>query len=115
MKRERVQDVAMFRNQARQKKHSAPAAPPAAPSNPGTDGANCPVGIEQLLSSRGMIEAHSNRETVIKSVLLEQNRQRTWGFQDPDQIALASFRFSAQAFEGAQKRGKFQEMAKFME
>ena len=73
---------------------------------------SCPIGLEQLLSSRGMMATISTRKIVIKSVLLEQTRQRTFGLRDPHQIASVSERLSAEAFEGAQSRGKFQEMAK---
>lgn len=117
MKRERVNDVVAFRDQARRKDQGPPSSGPAssAPSSPTSAGSSCPVGLEQLLSTKAMFEAHSNRKIVIKSVLLEQNRQRSFGFQDPDQIAFISVQLTTQAFEGAQKRGKFQEMAKFME
>ena len=73
-----------------------------------------PVGLEQRISTKGLLEAHSNRKIVIQSVLSEQHRQRSFGFQDPNQIAILSVQLSAEAFEGAQKRGKFQEMAKFV-
>lgn len=126
MKRDRVIDVVAFRDQARRNSQgpSMPtsssssggrSASSSAPSSPASAGSSCPVGLEQLLSSKAMLEAHSNRKIVIKSVLFEQNRQRTFGFQDPDQIAFISVKLTTQAFEGAQKRGKFQEMAKFME
>lgn len=105
MKRERVSDVVSFRVQARQKKSARPE----------SAGACCPVGLEQLLSTKAMYEAHSNRKIVIHSVLQEQNLQRSFGYQNPDKIALLSYKLSAQAFAGAQKRGKFQEMAKFIE
>lgn len=113
MKRERVNDVVAFRDQAR--RGPAPPSSSSAPSSPVSEGASCPVGLEQLLSTKAMVEAHSNRKIVIKSVLLEQNRQRTFGFRDPDQLAFISVKLTTSAFEGAQKRGKFQEMAKFME
>lgn len=102
-KRERISDVVSFRERSRRQS-----------ANPAS-GSCCPVGLEQLLSTKGMLEAHSNRKIVIKSVLIEQNRQRTFGFRDPHQIAILSVRLSTEAFKGAQKRGKFQEMAKFME
>jgi len=101
-KRQRVEDVVFIRNRGQQ------VADP-------TSLECCPVGLEQFLSNRGLIEASSNRRIVIQSVLIEQNRQRTFGFRDPDQIATVSVMLSADSFEGAQKRGKFQEMAKFMD
>lgn len=108
-KRERISDVVSFREQARSKSRNVAASPPA------QEAQCCPVGLEQLLSTKGMLEAHSNRKVAIKSVLIEQYRQRSFGFRDPDQIAILSFRLSAEALEGAMKRGKFQEMAKFMD
>ena len=134
-KRERISDVVSFRLQSRQNTTTKPqAAPPAStggsasgdrshgpsspspsgPANPATSGSSCPVGLEQLLSNQGMNEAHSARKTVIQQVLLEQHRQRCCGYQDPLSIAIVSVRLSATACEGAVKRGKFQEMAKFV-
>lgn len=127
-KRERFSDVVSFREQQQQQQRSQSIAaaaardqrypsdappPPAVMADPST-GAGCPVGLEQLLSSRAMAEAHSNRKIAIRSILLEQNRQRAYGFRDPDQIAYLSIRLTATAHEGAQKRGKFQEIAKLM-
>mmetsp|Transcript_14623 Transcript_14623/g.31807 ORF Transcript_14623/g.31807 Transcript_14623/m.31807 type:complete len:184 (-) Transcript_14623:184-735(-) len=105
-KRERISDVVSFREQSRQNMGASINPPSASPC--------CPVGLEQLLSTEGMLEAHSNRKTVIQSVLREQNRQKFFGVQDPVKMAFLSFRLSAEALEGAQKRGKFQEMAKFV-
>lgn len=122
-KRERISDVVSFREQSRRngnnhKKSSSSSSSGGGsaprPSNPASAGSCCPVGIEQLLSTKGLLEAHSNRKIVIQSVLSEQHRQRSFGFQDPNQIAILSVQLSAEAFEGAQKRGKFQEMAKFV-
>lgn len=133
-KRERFSDVVSFREQQQQRQSQSIAAaaarddrapsvaappPPPPPAvvvvamDPST-GAGCPVGLEQLLSSRAMAEAHSNRKIAIRSILLEQNRQRAYGFRDPDQIAFLSIRLTATAHEGAQKRGKFQEIAKLV-
>lgn len=102
-KQERLADVMSFREFSKAK--------PATPSF----GSCCPVGLEQLLSSKGIAEAHSNRRIVIRSVLIEQQRQQAVGCNDPNQIALLSVKLSEEAFKGAQKRGKFQELAKFME
>ncbi len=110
-KRERISDVVSFREQSRRqqcmKQPPSPLPPP-----PSSEGSSCPVGLEQLLSSKSVIDANSNRKIVIRSVLLEQNRQRVYGFQDPDSIAVVSVQLSAEALDGAVKRGKFQELAK---
>lgn len=107
-KRERLSDVVSFRERSRRQRQGGSSAP----SSPGSC---CPVGLEQLLSQRAMLEAHSGRKIVIRSVLVEQSRQRTCGVRDPDQIAFLSIRLSSYALEGALKRGKFQEMAKYVE
>lgn len=74
----------------------------------------CPVGIEQFLSSKAIENAKMNRRLIIKTVLLEQTRQRAFGLQDPDQLALVSEQISTESLKGAQKRGKFQEMSRFV-
>jgi hypothetical protein len=109
-KRERLSDVVAFREQSSRESSANTPAQPAETSSV----LRCPVGLEQLLSRKAMVEAHSQRKIVIRSVLLEQNRQRAYGLRDPDQIAYISVSLSSNAFDGAQKRGKFQEMAKFM-
>lgn len=102
-KRERRSDVASVRERSRRN------------TLDGSSADFCFVGIEQLLSPRSMARAYSVRKEVIRSVLVEQDRQRTSGYRDPDLIASLSIRLSADAFEGARKRGKFQEMAMFVE
>lgn len=72
----------------------------------------CPVGLEQMLSEEVMIQAMKSRKYVVRAVLHEQNRQKLYGLQDPDRIALLSFRFTAESLNEAVKRGKFQEIAK---
>mmetsp|Transcript_2257 Transcript_2257/g.4936 ORF Transcript_2257/g.4936 Transcript_2257/m.4936 type:complete len:164 (+) Transcript_2257:829-1320(+) len=122
-KRERISDVVSFRQRSSRSRGGRQDNGNANSNNncgqqqatPPSSGSCCPVGLEQLLSTKGMLEAHSSRKLVIQSVLIEQNRQRTFGYRDPDSIAFLSLKLSANAFEGAQKRGKFQEMAKFME
>ena len=74
----------------------------------------CPVGIEQFLSSKGTEDAKSNRRLVIRTVLLEQTRQRAFGFRDPDHLASLAAEVSTESMKFAQKRGKFQEMSKFI-
>mmetsp|Transcript_29955 Transcript_29955/g.62774 ORF Transcript_29955/g.62774 Transcript_29955/m.62774 type:complete len:183 (-) Transcript_29955:165-713(-) len=74
----------------------------------------CPVGLEQFLSSKRVRDTKSNRREVIRLVLMEQWRQRTAGVNDPEQLARLSLMKSAEASVVAQKRGKFQEMAKKM-
>ena len=74
----------------------------------------CPVGIEQFLSSKGAEDAKLNRRLVIKTVLLEQTRQRALGFRDPDQLASLAAQVTTESMKFAQKRGKFQEMSKFV-
>ena len=74
----------------------------------------CPVGIEQFLSSKGTEDAKTNRRLVIRTVLLEQTRQRAFGFRNPDQIASLAAQVSTESMKFAQKRGKFQEMSKFI-
>ena len=105
-KMERTVDVVSIREMSKQKNNAAMA------YSAEERESSCPIGLEQLLSSRGMMATISTRKIVIKSVLLEQTRQRTFGLRDPHQIASVSERLSAEAFEGAQSRGKFQEMAK---
>ena len=109
-KLERLSDVVRFREDAVQRMRHPQASPP----SPAADTSNCPVGIEQLLSRQQLREAQSGRQIVIRSVLLEQTRQRSHGVKDPEQIAFLSGTLSQDAFEGAQQRGKFQEMAKFV-
>lgn len=75
----------------------------------------CPVGLERLLDVREALRALLDRRTLVQTVLREQDRQRASGVRDPDEIALASCRWSAQDFRGAQERGKFQEIATFLE
>lgn len=104
-KRERKSDVASFRLRRRMR----------AFVDGQEDGGSCFVGLEQLLSSKVMMETQLARRNVIQSVLLEQNHQRAFGLWDPDRIAFVSGSLSAGAFEWAQKRGRFQEMAKCME
>ena len=84
------------------------------PPPPPTMYDTCPVGIEQLLSPKSSQEVNANRRTVIHSVLFEQTRQKIHGVYNPDSLANLSERLSAEAMEGAQKRGKFQEIAKFL-
>lgn len=108
-KRERISDVVNFRAQSRQKMPAG-----GGPSNPSSPGPFCPIGIEQLLSTKGMVEACSSRKNVIQQVLLEQHRQRIYGFRDPDLIAIVSVKLSSNALDASMKRGKFQEMAKFI-
>ena len=127
-KRERITDVVSLREQSRQKARwgsithptstslsSAAASSSAATTNSSnpTEEA-CPVGVEQLLSTKGAYEAAANRKQVIQSVLYEQRRQRLFGVYNPDQLAYLSVHMSAEALDGAMKRGKFQEMAKFI-
>mmetsp|Transcript_9495 Transcript_9495/g.20645 ORF Transcript_9495/g.20645 Transcript_9495/m.20645 type:complete len:189 (+) Transcript_9495:57-623(+) len=97
-KRERVWDVAFLRDL-----HESQSANPASASI-------CPVGVEQFLSQKGTLKAYSERKAVIRSVLIEQNRQKSLEFQDPDGIADLSVRLSTEAYERAQDRGKFQEI-----
>ena len=74
----------------------------------------CPVGIEQFLSAKSIETSKLNRKLVIKTVLLEQTRQRALGFKDPDQLALVAEQISTESLMVAQKRGKFQEMSRFV-
>jgi len=75
---------------------------------------DCPVGLEQLLSKGSSKESLFRRKFVIQTVLVEQHRQRTIGYYDPDKIAKLSHSVTVDSFLGAQKRGRFQEMAKFV-
>ena len=122
--RERLSDVLSFRNQSRKKtsrdEDSATgtygATEPCHPPSSGSpeEDPRCPVGLEQLLSKGSSHEAQSRRRIVIQTVLLEQNRQRIFGYKDPDKIAFLYGEATADSFRGAQNRGKFQEMAKFV-
>lgn len=124
-KQERVSDVASFREQSRRSMDvKSRAAAPASSSDGGESRSTnnpadetppcCPVGIEQLLSTRSMYEAHTNRKVVIRSVLSEQRRQRSFGVTDPVMIATVSFQLSEVALEASVKRGRFQEMARYV-
>ena len=75
---------------------------------------DCPVGLEQLLSKGSSKESHDRRKFAIHTVLVEQHRQRTIGHYDPDKIATLSHSITVDSFLGAQKRGRFQELAKFV-
>jgi len=112
-KRERISDVLSFRLQSR--KMTPEGATSAGACHPGpADDPCCPVGLEQLLSKGSSHEAHSRRRIVIQTVLLEQQRQRVFGCRDPDKIAFLYEKVTTDSFMGAQRRGKFQEMAKFV-
>ncbi|KAL3816329.1 hypothetical protein ACHAXA_008400 [Cyclostephanos tholiformis] len=120
-KRERMSDVLSFRNKSRkttaQEDDSAASAASKGPCHPTTvrpESPCCPVGLEQLLSKGSSHEAQSRRRIVIQTVLLEQHRQRIFGYKDPDKIAFLYERATADSLQGAQRRGKFQEMAKFV-
>jgi hypothetical protein len=75
---------------------------------------DCPVGLEQLLSKGSSKESALRRKIVIQTVLIEQHRQRTIGYYDPDKIAKLTHSITVDSFLSAQKRGRFQEMAKFV-
>ena len=77
-------------------------------------GSYCLVGIEQAASHQGMNVAVSFKKIVIQAVLLEQKRQRVLGYHDPDQIAVLSESLTAESCKEARKRGKFQELVKFV-
>lgn len=104
---DRTIDVRLFRKQAE-------AAATGAAMKEVVAASLCPVGIEQFLSSEALECAKSNRRLVIKTVLLEQTRQRSFGFRDPDKLASAAEHISIESLKGAQKRGKFQEMSRFV-
>lgn len=71
----------------------------------------CPVGLEKMLSEEVMCKAEKSRKYAVRAVLREQNRQRSFGLQDPVRIALISVEFTAESLSEAVKRGKFQEIA----
>jgi hypothetical protein len=75
----------------------------------------CPVGLEQFLSSKARQQSRDSRKMVIHAVLTEQNRQRTIGVVDQDRLALLAFENTADELAKAMKRGKFQEMARFID
>ncbi|KAL3797405.1 hypothetical protein HJC23_010531 [Cyclotella cryptica] len=75
----------------------------------------CPVGLEQFLSSKGRQQSRDSRKMVIQAVLTEQNRQRTIGVVDHDRLALLAFGYTAEELAKAMKRGKFQEMARYID
>jgi hypothetical protein len=112
-KRERISDVLSFRRKSSET--TAEATTSGGACHPGSEECPCcPVGLEQLLSRGSSHEAQSRRRIVIQTVLLEQHRQRVVGCRDPDIIAFLYERATADSFKGAQRRGKFQEMAKFV-
>lgn len=76
---------------------------------------SCPVGLEQFLSSKGRQESRENRKMIIQVVLVEQERQRTSGAVDHNRLAMVALNSTADEHVKAYKRGKFQEMARFMD
>jgi hypothetical protein len=52
---------------------------------------DCPVGLEQLLSKGSSKESAIRRKIVIQTVLIEQHRQRTIGYYDPDKCNSNTF------------------------
>ena len=96
-KRERIIDLVSLRSQKQQRRPS------------------CPVGLEQFLSSKNRQETKDNRKMVIHVVLQEQNRQKELGVVDRDRLALLAMNNTSQELTKAVKRGKFQEMARFMD
>ena len=72
----------------------------------------CPIGLEKMLSEEVIMKAEKSRKYVVRAVLREQNRQRSFGIDDPVRIALLSVEFTAESLKEAVKRGKFQEIAK---
>ena len=95
-KRERMVDLVSLRSQSNRR-----------PS--------CPVGLEQFLSSKNRQETKENRKLVIHVVLEEQKRQKELGVVETDRLALLAMNNTSQELAKAVKRGKFQEMAKFMD
>jgi len=75
----------------------------------------CPVGVEQFLSAAALLAAHGDKRRVLRGVLREQHRQRASGLRDPERLAHLAAALSQAAARGALRRGKFQEMAKFVE
>ena len=75
----------------------------------------CPVGVEQWLSREAARASDATRKNVVKTVLLEQRRQRQCGLPDPERLARLSLKLSVAAANGALRRGRFQELAKFLE
>ena len=76
---------------------------------------SCPVGLEQFLSSKNRQQSMHNRKMILHVVLCEQNRQRELGLADHDRLALLVSRMTTEESAKAMKRGKFQEMARFMD
>ena len=124
-KKERISDVLSIRRSAVTRPAAAAASssinttissPSTFSSSSATSSSSedCPVGLEQLLSKGSSKEALFRRKFVIQTVLVEQHRQRTIGHYDPDKIATLSHSITVDSFLGAQKRGRFQEMAKFV-
>ena len=121
-KKERLSDVVSFRREQRKMFNARRPSPSSATSsastitNPTQEVDACPVGIEHLLSTKGAIDAQTNKKNVIRSIIQEQNRQKMYnkGYCNPDAIAILSVQLTAQALDGAINRGKFQEMAKFV-
>ena len=124
-KKERISDVLSIRRSAVTRPAAAAASssinttissPSTFSSSSATSSSSedCPVGLEQLLSKGSSKEALFRRKFVIHTVLVEQHRQRTIGHYDPDKIATLSHSITVDSFLGAQKRGRFQEMAKFV-
>ena len=96
-------DVQSFRRQAQEKSEVMHVA-----------AALCPVGIEQFLSVKATENSKDQVRLVVRKVLLEQTRQQALGFRDPHQLAYVAEQISTDSLKGAQKRGKFQEMSRFV-
>lgn len=122
-KKERISDVLSIRRSAVTRPAAAasinttissPSTFSSSSSATSSSSEDCPVGLEQLLSKGSSKEALFRRKFVIQTVLVEQHRQRTIGHYDPDKIATLSYSITVDSFLGAQKRGRFQAMAKFV-
>lgn len=97
-KQEKMRDIMLFRERHRSRTESVPAPPNC-----------CPVGLEQHILAPDLAEAYLNRRYVIQSVMLEQKRQRHFGYCDPGQLASVAEHLTAYSSMNAFMRGQYQE------
>ncbi|KAL3770226.1 hypothetical protein ACHAWU_009166 [Discostella pseudostelligera] len=97
-KQEQKRDVMLLRESHRSRTESVPIPPN-----------SCPVGIEQHILAPDLAETYLNRRFVIQSVVLEQKRQRHFGYCDPGRLASVAERLTADSCMNAFMRGQYQE------
>jgi hypothetical protein len=99
-KRDQKRDITIFREL--QRKRTATSAPVPPPDS-------CPVGIEQHIFTPNLAQTYLSRRIVIRSVVLEQKRQKAFGYCNPGHIAALAEGLTAESCADALMRGKYQE------